>query len=55
VADIIRGWLAGGQKELRKMADKAKALGKPHALLDIVRDLSSLMKPRMALTMAGAQ
>lgn len=55
VAEIIQGWLAGGQKELHKMAVKAKALGKPHALLDIVRDLSSLMKPRMALAMAGAQ
>jgi 1,2-diacylglycerol 3-beta-galactosyltransferase len=41
-ADIIKRWLAAGSAKLEKMAAKAKAMGKPDALSDIVRDLYDL-------------
>ena len=44
VAGIIEEWLSGGEKGLKGLAAHAKALGKPDALFDIVRDLSTLVK-----------
>lgn len=46
VAGVIKGWLAGGERQLKEMSARAKALGKPDALLDIVRDLETLIVPR---------
>jgi 1,2-diacylglycerol 3-beta-galactosyltransferase len=44
MAQVIEKWLAGGEKELKQLSIKAKALGKPDALLDMVRDLACLVK-----------
>ena len=44
VAEVIAGWLAGGQGVLKEMAAKSRALGKPHALLDMVKDLEGMIK-----------
>ena len=44
MAKIIQGWLSGGKKELKVLSAKAKALGKPDALLDMVKDLAELVK-----------
>lgn len=48
VAQIIQTWLSGGEKELKVLAAKAKALGKPDALFDIVKDLAGLVKEAAA-------
>jgi 1,2-diacylglycerol 3-beta-galactosyltransferase len=44
VAGIIREWLEGGDARLKELADKAKAIAKPDALFDIVKDLAELVK-----------
>ena len=49
VAAIINEWLSGGGKSLKELATKAKSLGKPDALFDIVRDLSTLVKESAAV------
>ena len=43
VAAIIKRWLSDGGPELREMAARAKALGRPEALFEIVRDLATLV------------
>lgn len=43
VAATIKRWLSGGGAELRQMAVRARTLGKPEALFDIVRDLATLV------------
>jgi 1,2-diacylglycerol 3-beta-galactosyltransferase len=45
-AAVVARWLGGGQGELRAAAARAKALGRPGALLDICRDLAALAAPR---------
>lgn len=52
VAEIITDWLSGGEKELKVLAAKAKALGKPDALFDIVKDLAGLVKEAAACDVA---
>ena len=47
-AEVIKDWFAGGQKKLQSISVKAKALGTPHALFDIVRDLSTFLRPCLA-------
>jgi hypothetical protein len=39
----IASWLASGRAELERMAAAARALGRPDALIDIVRDLVDLL------------
>lgn len=43
VAEIIKGWLSQGGQELAEMARRARAVSKPEALFDIVRDLDTLV------------
>jgi len=47
VARVIKGWLSCGAQRLHELSAKAKALGRPDALLDMVRDLESLIKAPM--------
>lgn len=55
VADIIGGWLAGGEGRLKELSDKAKAIAKPDALFDIVRDLATLVKSGEAAAAARGE
>jgi 1,2-diacylglycerol 3-beta-galactosyltransferase len=41
-AQLIKGWLGEQRAEFEEMKRRAKALGKPHALFDICRDLATL-------------
>lgn len=41
-AQLIKGWLGERRDEFEEMKRRAKALGKPHALFDICRDLATL-------------
>jgi hypothetical protein len=41
-AQLIRGWFGERAQEFAEMAERARALAKPGALLDIVRDLATL-------------
>lgn len=43
VARVIKGWLSRGGAELAEMSRRARALGKPGALFDIVNDLATLV------------
>ena len=43
-AALIRGWLTDRRGELEAMAARAKALGQPHALANIVGDLATLVR-----------
>ena len=45
VAEIIKSWLKNDGKELKALAARAKALAKPDSLFDIVKDLSTMIKP----------
>jgi 1,2-diacylglycerol 3-beta-galactosyltransferase len=47
-AKVIQSWLAGGEGTLRRLAARAKALSKPDALFDIVRDLETLIGSKNA-------
>lgn len=49
-ANAIKGWLASGQGALKKMAARARALGRPDALFDIVRDLETLIGRKVVVT-----
>lgn len=52
-AALIREWLTTKRGELAAMAARAKALGKPEALFDIVGDLATLCKaPQLQLQAA---
>lgn len=43
IADIMGDWLAPENKEeFRHMAHRSRALGRPHAVYDIVRDLAQM-------------
>jgi 1,2-diacylglycerol 3-beta-galactosyltransferase len=43
IADIMAEWLAPGNKqEFTFMAHRSRALGRPHAVYDIARDLAQL-------------
>lgn len=48
IGQIMRSWMQDGMKELKPMAKQAKALAKPDALFDIVRDLSGLVSVPLA-------
>lgn len=45
VAQIIGRWLSHDGKELKELARRAKALGKPDSLFHIVSDLKTMIKP----------
>lgn len=42
-ARVIQSWLGEAKAEFQEMGRRAKALGKPHALFDICRDLNTLV------------
>lgn len=42
-AQAIKRWLQSGQNTLKKMSLKAKAIARPEALFDIVKDLETLI------------
>lgn len=42
-AAVVQQWLQGSGEQLAQLAQRAKALGRPDALLDIVRDLTTLV------------
>jgi 1,2-diacylglycerol 3-beta-galactosyltransferase len=43
IADIMADWLAPENKEdFKHMAHRSRALGRPHAVYDIVRDLAQM-------------
>ena len=44
-AKLIREWLTTKREELAAMAARAKALGQPDALANIVRGLAELVAP----------
>lgn len=46
VAATISKWLSNDRKELKELSKKSKALGKPHSLFQIVKDLKDMIKPR---------
>jgi UDP-N-acetylglucosamine:LPS N-acetylglucosamine transferase len=45
VAMIIKEWLKDDGEKLKILASKAKGLGKPDSLFQIVRDLSTMILP----------
>lgn len=52
-AQIIRRWFGEAREEFQEMKARAKALGKPHALFDICRDLHTLAPAATGKKSAG--
>lgn len=45
VASIIKSWLDNNGEELKVLSKRAKALAKPDSLFDIVKELSTMVRP----------
>ena len=54
IANIVAQWFGPEAAELAAMAARAKALGRPQATFDIVRDLAALADQRGRAAAGGA-
>eukprot|EP00898_Chlorokybus_atmophyticus_P006630 jgi/Chlat1/6969/Chrsp52S09109 len=43
IAEIVGGWFGSAKEQLQRMSEAARSMGRPHAVIDIVRELAHLV------------